>query len=320
MALCAPYTQGVNAPRVDLIVIAGPTAAGKTRLAVELARRVGSTVISADSRQVYRGLDIGSGKDLDEYEVGGDKVPYRLIDIADLDTEYSVFHFQRDFFEIFEELRVEGGVPVLVGGTGLYIEAALSPKRMMAVPENEELRGELAMLPDEALEARLKSLKRNLHNVTDSVDRDRCVRAIEIAEYERSHKAEDAPNITPLVLRVEWPRAILHERIARRLGERLDTGLIEEVQGLLDRGIDEDRLLNLGLEYRFVTDFLRGRIRNRNDLRQKLTVAINNFAKRQETFLRRLERRGLAMHTVPEAELDAALAVVGEHADVKIAP
>jgi tRNA dimethylallyltransferase len=292
----------------NALVVLGPTASGKTRLAVALARQFGGEILSADSRQVYRGLDIGSGKDLEEYG----EVPYHLIDIVDVDTEFSVFDYQRAFYQAFEDVRVRNRLPVVAGGTGLYLEAALDRYRMVAVPENPELRAALASLDDAALEARLRAAKPKLHNITDLENRERILRAIEIAEYSRDHAPEPAPDLRPLLLGTRWDRAELRQRIAHRLRERLDAGLIEEVESLQAHGCGWTRLEQLGLEYRFVAQYLQGAIANRNDLFQKLSVAIGQFAKRQESWFRRMERNGHTIHWVDRASAKQALAVIGD--------
>lgn len=304
----------MNTPPANTLVVLGPTASGKTRLGVLLANKFGGEVVSADSRQVYRGLDIGSGKDLEEYVCEGVPIPYHLVDVAELDHEFSVFEYQQRFFEIFEVLHGRGAIPVLTGGTGLYIEAALSDQRMLKVPENPTLREELSQLPEEALVQRLQSLKTSLHNTTDLTDRTRLVRAIEIATYECTHEPEPAPEVRPFIIGTRWPRKTLRARIHRRLVERVEAGLIEEVESLLASGVLESKLDFLGLEYRFVNQFLRGEIKNRNDLVQKLHVAICQFAKRQETWFRRMERRGAAIHWVDQADGEVAVRLVREEA------
>lgn len=294
--------------KIDLLVILGPTASGKTRLGVELARRLEGEIVSADSRQVYRGMDIGSGKDLAEY--GG--VPYHLIDILEPGEEFNVFLFQRLFLEAFAEIRGRGRLPLLVGGTGMYLESVLKGYRLVPVPEDPGLRAELAPLPIGALGDRLRAVSARLHNTTDLLERDRVVRAIEIAEYERDHGPEPLPDIRSLVLGVRWERAVLRERITRRLKERLDGGLVEEVARLHDAGIPWERLEFYGLEYRFVSRYLKGEL-NRNDLFQKLNGAIHDFAKRQDTWFRRMERNGTPIHWLDGAgdPLGEALAVIG---------
>ena len=294
---------------LNSLVVLGPTASGKTRLAVRLARHFGGEIVSADSRQVYRGLDIGSGKDLAEYAAGGPPVPYHLIDVVDLDAEYNVFAYQQAFYDAFERVRGRGALPVVAGGTGLYIEAVLKGYRMVEVPESPTLRTELAALSDEQLAQRLLALRPDQHNTTDLRDRERLVRAIEIAEHADAAPPPPAPAINALIIGARWPRKELHRRIETRLRERLNGGMIEEVEELLARGVSPERLRLLGLEYRYVTEFFEGRIQNRNDLRQKLGSAIRDFAKRQETWFRRMERRGAAIQWVDRADADAAIAL-----------
>lgn len=296
----------------NTLVILGPTASGKTGLGVAMAVELGGEIVSADSRQVYRGLDIGAGKDLHEYVVSGRAVPYHLIDIVDLDTEYSVYHYQRDFYAVFEDLESRAVVPIVVGGTGLYLEAVLKGYRMVEVPENAGLRGQLESCSDDDLAAQLRSLKPELHNTTDLTDRRRMVRAIEIALHSPDHPPPPAPRVRALVLGTRWEREELRARIRRRLEERLGGGLIEEVEQLLARGVGAEKLHFLGLEYRYVSDYLGGTIKNRNDLTQKLGSAICKFALRQETWFRRMERNGTEIHWVDRGDLDTAKAVYRE--------
>lgn len=286
----------------NLLVVLGPTASGKTRLAACLAHALGGEVVSADSRQVYRGLNLGAGKDLDEYVVEGDAVPYHLVDVTGLDTEFSVFDYQQRFYEAFAAIEGRGRLPVLAGGTGLYIEAALARYRMIEVPPNPALRAQLETLSLEALVARLQSLKPALHNTTDLMDRGRLVRAIEIAECAKLHEPEAAPDIRPLILGTRWERGELRQRIATRLQQRLEAGMIDEVQALHDGGVSWERLELLGLEYRFAAALLQGEIENRRALFDKLFVAICQFAKRQNTWFRRMERNGAVIHWVDKAD------------------
>lgn len=277
----------------NLIVVLGPTASGKTRLGVQLAEKLGGEIISADSRQVFRGMDLGTGKDLAEY---GD-VPYHLIDIRAGGEEFSVFDFQQLFYDTFTDITARNRLPLLVGGTGLYLEAALGGKRMLAVAENPALRRELASLDDEQLRQRLLDLRPRQHNTTDLNDRDRLVRAIEIASGEDAAAGDidPPPAIRPLVFGTRWERTVLRRRITQRLQERLDTGMIAEVEQLLDAGVTHASLEYYGLEYRFISRHLQGEL-NRNDMVQKLNSAIHQFAKRQETWFRRMERRGTVIH------------------------
>lgn len=293
----------------DTIVLLGPTASGKTRLGVALARQLHGEIISADSRQVYRGMDIGTGKDLGEYG----EVPYHLIDILEPGEDFNVFLFQKLCFAALEQIRTRNRLPVIVGGTGLYLDAVLRKYRMVAVPDNPDLRHELADLSLEELAARLLSVNPRLHNTTDLLDRDRLLRAIEIAEYEQSHEPEPLPEIRPLVFGVRWERSILRQRITARLKERLDAGLIEEVAELHRQGVPYETLEFYGLEYRFVARHLKGEL-NLNDLFQKLNSAIHDFAKRQDTWFRRMERQGTVIHWLDGAgePLQEALEIVGK--------
>ncbi len=294
----------------NLLVIIGPTASGTTRLGVQLARHLSGEIISADSRQVYRGMDIGTGKDLDEYG----EIPCHLIDIVEPGYEFNVFEFQRRFLEVFADIARKGRLPILVGGTGMYLEAVLKGYRLVEVPENRVLRAELADLPTDILAERLKQATSRLHNTTDLLDRNRLVRAIEIADYEKSHAPEPLPEIRPLILGVKWEREALRQRITGRLRERLAQGLVEEVARLHASGIPWETLEFYGLEYRYVARHLRGEL-NRNDMFQKLNSAIHDFAKRQETWFRRMERNGMVIHWLDGGSdpLPEALALAAKH-------
>ncbi len=293
---------------MNLLVVLGPTASGKTHLAVQAARQLGGEIISADSRQVYRGLDIGSGKDLDEYG----EIPYHLIDVVDPGYEFSLFDFARSFCDAFGEIRSRGRLPILAGGTGLYLDAVLRGYDLVAVSRNLVLRAQLDALPLEGLQERLRGLRPEQHNTTDLVDRSRLIRAIEIAEGEQQPGTRPLPmpELTPAVFGLCWPRERLRQRITVRLRQRLEHGLVEEVAGLHAAGVSWQTLDYYGLEYRFVAEHLQGKL-NRNDLFQKLNSAIHQFAKRQETWFRRMERQGIVIHWLdatgdPSTELLAA--------------
>ncbi len=292
----------------NLIVILGATATGKTAAAVAVARALGGEIISADSRQVYRGMDIGTGKDLDEYG----EIPYHLIDIADPGEEYHVFRFQREFFESFEAIRARGRLPVCAGGTGMYLEAVLRGYRLVEVTENLTLRTELEPLSTEELTRRLTTLKPEQHNTTDLLLRPRLVRAIEIAEGEAAAGGpEPLPELHVRVFGIRWPREELRRRITMRLKQRLNEGMIEETERLLDAGVDHGSLEFYGLEYRYLSRMLRGEL-SREEMFKQLNQAIHKFAKRQETWFRRMEKRGTKIHWVdgagdPSAEILAAL-------------
>ena len=288
----------------DLLFILGPTASGKTRTGVELARSLNGEIISADSRQVYRGMDIGTGKDLAEYG----EIRYHLIDVADPGHEFSVFEFQRLFAEAFRDIRARGKVPVVVGGTGLYLDAILRDYRLPEVPRDEALRRELASFSTEDLSARLKGSSIRLHNTTDLLERDRLIRAIEIAEFKEIRTESPVPLVKAAVFGIKWPREILRRRITGRLKARMDHGLVEEVRNLLDSGVSFQTLDFYGLEYRYVARYLQGEF-NRNDLFQKLSSAIHQFAKRQETWFRRMERQGIKIRWV-DGEKDPAGAIL----------
>lgn len=297
----------------NLLTILGPTASGKTRLAVALAGELSGEIISADSRQVFRGMDIGTGKDLHEY---GD-IPHHLIDILQPGEEFSVFAFQRLFIRSFHEISSRCRLPVLCGGTGLYLDAALRGYAMREVPEDESLRVELELKNDAELAAMLQALVPNQHNTSDLIDRRRTIRAIEIARYGLHDHAdqEPFPDIKPLVIGIRWDRAALKSRITERLRQRLAAGMIEEIQQLHDTGVSWEKLDYYGLEYRFVGKFLQKEL-TRNDMFQKLNSAIHDFAKRQETWFRRMERNGVTIHWVdgagdPVAEARGIISVHG---------
>ena len=279
----------------NLLTILGATASGKTRLAVALAERLRGEIISADSRQVFRGMDIGSGKDLHEYG----PIPHHLINILDAGEEFSVFAFQRLFLEAWHHITSRGRLPILCGGSGLYLDAALRGYRMAEVPPDERLRDELALKSDQELCRMLNALRPDQHNQTDLLDRQRTIRAIEIARHDSSARseAEPYPDLHPLVIGIRLERPEMRRRITERLRLRLDDGLIEEVQSLHDSGIAWERLDYYGLEYRYVGAFLRGDL-SRNDMFQKLNSAIHDFAKRQGNWFRKMERHGVAVNWV----------------------
>jgi len=277
-------------PNFNLLVILGPTASGKTRLGVELAARLNGEIISADSRQVYRGMDLGTGKDLHEYGA----LPYHLIDLVPPGHEFNLFQFQRHFLAAFGEVSCRERLPVLVGGSGMYLDCVLRGYRLSEVPEDEELRRELAPLSMEELAERLTRANPRLHNTTDLTERARLLRAIEIAEY-RETGSEPWPKIAPLTLGIRWERALLRERITARLKERLAAGMVEEVKALHEAGTSWDQLEFYGLEYRYLARYLKGEL-SRNDMFQKLNSAIHDFAKKQENWFRRMEKQGTAIH------------------------
>ena len=292
--------------RYDLISIIGPTACGKTSLAVEVARAMGGEILSADSRQVYRGMDIGTGKDLSEYGEGASRVPYHLIDIVDAGEKYNLFEFQRDFLDAYNGVNARGALPVLCGGSGLYVESVLRGYRLIPVPENPELRERLENHSLEELTAMLATYK-VLHNTTDVDTKKRAIRAIEIEEhYARTPQHErEFPLLSSLIIGLDVDREVRRSRISNRLKARLDEGLVDEVRKLLDEGVSPEQLIYYGLEYKFVTLFLMGAM-SFDDMYKGLETAIHQFAKRQMTWFRGMERRGLNINwrdaSLPMAE------------------
>ena len=276
--------------KIDMLCILGPTAAGKTHLAAALAKILDSEIISADSRQVYRDMDIGTGKDLDEYCIDGEKIPYHLINIVDAGYEFNVFEYQQAFLKAYQEIKNKKRLPILCGGTGLYINAVLSGYKLVKVPEDNKLRDELRDKTDKELIARLSGLG-PLHNTTDTLNRNRLIRAIEIAEHSGEPEIDKFPSIETRTYGLRLERTDLKKLIAARLKTRLKNGMIEEVERLLKK-LTPEPLEFYGLEYRFVTKYARGEL-NRNDMFQKLNSAIYQFAKQQEKWFRRMERNGI---------------------------
>jgi tRNA dimethylallyltransferase len=289
----ALYLRGKTINMYNLLTILGATATGKTTLAVRVAAGVGGEVISADSRQIYRGMDIGTGKDLAEYCCDGRAVPYHLVDIADAGYRYNLFEYQRDFVRAWEDCRQRGAFPVLCGGSGLYLEAVLKGYRLTPVPINAELRARLASCTLQELAGILASYK-SLHNTTDTDTIPRAIRGIEIAEYYRSHEPEAGtfPDIHSLNVGVLFDRERRRARITERLHARLREGMIEEVQRLLDSGVAANDLLYYGLEYKYLTLYLTGHL-GREEMVEQLNTAIHRFAKRQMTWFRKMERDGI---------------------------
>lgn len=281
-----------------MITILGPTASGKTPLAAALAARLQAEILSADSRQVYRRMDLGTGKDLADYQVDGRQVPYHLIDICEPGTQYNVYEYQKDFKEVYLDLRRRGVLPVLCGGTGLYLESVLRNYRMDAVPENPELRAALSGKTLEELTAVLQGYK-TLHNKTDVDSVKRAIRAIEIAEYYREHPVSqtEMPEIRSLVVGIDIPRELRRERISRRLKQRLDEGMVDEIRSLLAEGIPAENLIYYGLEYKFLTNYVLGEI-TYEEMYRRLEIAIHQFAKRQMTWFRGMERRGITIRWI----------------------
>jgi tRNA dimethylallyltransferase len=282
----------------DVVVITGPTATGKTRLAALLADRLGGEVISADSRQVYRGMDVGTGKDMEDYIVDGRSVPVHMVDIVDAGYRYNVYEYQRDFLKVFEDMSSRKVFPVVCGGSGMYVDSIVSGYRLIQVPVNEQLRMMLAGRPLEELTEILAQYK-SLHNKTDVDTVKRAVRAIEIADYYAHHPVDNTPFPVrnPLVAAVFFDRETRRQRISSRLQARLEGGMIEEVQQLLAAGIHPDDLIYYGLEYKYVTLYLVGRM-SYDEMARKLEIEIHRFAKRQMTWFRGMERRGIAINWI----------------------
>ena len=294
-----------------LLTITGPTACGKTSLAAELAFQLGGEIISADSRQVFRGMDIGSGKDLADYHIHNTDIPYHLIDIHDAGYEYNVYQFQNDFIRAFGDIVSRGRQPILCGGTGMYIEAVVKGYQLADAPIDPDFRQRMEAYTDEELTARLASYIK-LHNHTDTESRDRLLRALEIQEYHLQHP-DAYPHMTDMehiIIGVRYPREQVIERIGIRLRERLQNGMIDEVQSLLDQGVPEERLLRYGLEYRHVTRYLRGEC-TYDEMYEHLYTDIRRFSKRQMTWFRRMERQGIAIHWIDGPQpLDTKVAQV----------
>ena len=283
-------------PNYDLIAILGPTASGKTPFAAALAATLDTEIISADSRQIYRGMDLGTGKDLADYTVGGQQIPYHLIDIAEPGYKYNVFEYQRDFLAAYETIRQKDKLPIVCGGTGMYLESVLKGYRLMPVPENPELRERLADKSLEELTTCLQQYKA-LHNSTDVDTVKRAIRAIEIEEYYKEHPVAERefPPLNSLIIGVDIDRELRREKITRRLHQRLDEGMVDEVRRLLAAGIPADDLIYYGLEYKFLTLYAIGQL-TYDEMFTGLETAIHQFAKRQMTWFRGMERRGFTIH------------------------
>ena len=301
----------------SMITILGPTASGKTSLAAALAAKInsldaasewggntkGAEIISADSRQVYRGMDIGTGKDLADYTVDGKLVPYHLIDICDAGTKYNLFQYQQDFYDVYEDMRHRGVLPILCGGTGLYIESVLKGYHLSPVPQNQELRGRLADKSLEELTVLLRDLKAktgsNMHNHTDVDTAQRAIRAIEIETYNLEHPMpeRELPAVDSLIIGVSIDRDARREKITRRLKQRLEEGMVDEIKGLIDSGVPAENLIYYGLEYKFITEYVIGKT-TYEEMFRGLEIAIHQFAKRQMTWFRGMERRGFVIHWI----------------------
>jgi tRNA dimethylallyltransferase len=286
-----------------MITILGPTACGKTSLATALAARIGGEIISADSRQVYRRMDIGTGKDLDEYIVDGHKVPYHIIDICEPGTKYNLFEYQHDFLVTYNDIVSRGRRPILCGGTGLYIEAVIKGYHLSPVPQNEDLRRQLESFSMEQLTDMLSKLKMQngsvMHNTTDVDSKQRAIRAIEIEQHNLAHPLpeREAPAIDTLVVGMDIPREERRKRITCRLKDRLEHGMVDEIRNLINSGVPAEDLMYYGLEYRYITEYVLG-ITTYDQMFSRLEIAIHQFAKRQMTWFRGMERRGCVIHWI----------------------
>jgi tRNA dimethylallyltransferase len=301
--------------KTDLIVILGATATGKTNLATRLAYELNGEIISADSRQVYKGMDVGTGKDLTEFIINNTKIPYHLIDIINAGEDYNVFNYQKDFLIAFNEIKAKKKQPILCGGTGMYIEAVLKGYKLIEIPKNEQLRSELSKKTTEELVAILATLK-SLHNSTDSIETERIVRAIEIAIFEKKNQQliNDYPKIKAKLFGIHYDRETLKQRITTRLKHRLKhDGMIEEVESLIAIGVNPEKLKFYGLEYKLITQFLLGEI-DRKTMFSQLNIAIHQFSKRQATWFRKMERNGFEINWIDgNLPLDKKIAFIQQH-------
>ncbi|MGQ9620592.1 MAG: tRNA (adenosine(37)-N6)-dimethylallyltransferase MiaA [Bacteroidales bacterium] len=284
--------------RYDLVIITGPTASGKTSLAAALACTINGEIISADSRQVYRRMNLGTGKDYSDYIVNGRQIPVHLIDIAEPGYKYNVFEYQRDFLRVYNDIKVRGRFPVMCGGSGMYIDSIVSGYKLAEVPHDHELRKELEGKTLEELTEILKQYKK-LHNITDVDSVKRAVRAIEIEKYYEAHREiiRDFPALKCLVTGILFDRETQRQRISERLSRRMEKGMLQEVENLLEEGIDSETLMYYGLEYKYITLYLKGKL-NFEEMYRKLEIAIHQFAKRQMTWFRGMERKGVKIHWI----------------------
>ena len=289
--------------KFNLITILGPTATGKTKLAVQLADCFNGDIISADSRQVYRGMNIGTGKDLSEYFIDGRQIPYHLIDIIDPTEEFNLFSFQQGFYKSFDEIKSKNKLPFLVGGTGMYLSSVLQ-KYTLGKADFEKEKQILSSYSDDELRDILKDLNPTLHNTTDLNDRERIIKAIAVSKTEQ--EKTEAQNIESLVIGVNLSRDEIKKRITARLKKRLDEeGMIDEVKTLMDSGVSYDKMIFFGLEYKFIAKYLTGEL-NKNDMFQKLNSSIHSFAKRQMTWFRKMEKEGVVIHWINEPDFNKA--------------
>lgn len=302
----------------NLVTILGPTASSKTSLAANLALATGSEVISADSRQVYKNMDIGTGKDLKDYTINGVSIPFHLIDIRNAGDKYNVFEYQKDFIEVFQNISNRGIVPILCGGTGMYIEAVLKGYKLIYVPVNEELRKSLEQKSLQELSQILESMK-TTHNKSDADTVKRAIRAIEIESYYKTHPeiSLNYPSINSLIVGVRFDREQRRSRISQRLKERLEQGMVDEVRALLEKGVSPQDLIYYGLEYKYLTQFVLNEI-SFNEMFSRLESAIHQFAKRQMTWFRGMEKKGFKINWLDgnlsiEDKVNAVLGLLKEN-------
>ena len=313
MRIAAAFLIIFFMPTTDFITILGPTASGKTSVAVKLAAEIDAEIISADSRQVYRRMDLGTGKDLEDYCIQGKNIPYHLINIAEPGTKYNVYEYQKDFLQAYNDIRSRGKKVIVCGGTGLYLESVLRSYRLSPVPQNPELRENLSGKSLEELTHMLSQYK-TLHNTTDVDSAQRAIRAIEIAEYYKHTPIDDRPfpTLTSYVIGIDVDRETRRQRISARLKQRLDNGMVDEVKRLLAEGIPADDLIYYGLEYKFLTLYAIGKMSYEEMFRQ-LEIAIHQFAKRQMTWFRGMERRGIDIHWMRPEEVSATAIEAATH-------
>lgn len=302
----------------ELITVLGPTATGKTRLAVELANRLNGEIISADSRQIYRGMDIGTGKDLEDYSIDGKNILYHLIDILDPTEDYNVFRFQNDFQKVYNNIQNRKTLPILCGGTGLYLDSILLNYKFEPIDANTELRKELESKSIDELMKQLKNLDLNLFNNWNLDTKRRIIRGIELAlengNPETNSRANDLSRTC--ILGVHYPTEIIRDRITNRLKIRLENGMIEEVELLLKNGLPKERLDYFGLEYKFIGRYLDGEL-IKDELFELLNIAIHQFAKRQRSWFRRMEKRGVKINWIKEGNLETAMNVIEPYLELK---
>ena len=304
--------------KISLITVLGPTATGKTLFATNLASKTNGEIISADSRQVYKNMDIGTGKDISDYTIGNTKIPYHLIDIVDAGYSYNVFEYQRDFLKVYTDVINRNKTPILCGGTGMYIEAVLKGYKLIKVPVNENLREELELKTKDELTIIFKKFK-TPHNVSDLNSKKRLIRAIEIEDYYSKNPEIDTyyPDINSLIFGINYERDIVKQRITQRLKSRLEHGMIDEVKSLIDKGINPNQLIYYGLEYKFITNYLLGNL-SYDHMFNKLNIAIHQFSKRQMTWYRRMERNGFKINWIDgklsiNEKINLALKIINEH-------